>query len=241
MQRLKDKNRQIPNGIFFRMPQINWDSRKVLGLHPSFDTLVRAVQSARKANPAHAQKNKWSLDKETIANEVEQFQVKVCLAAGWTSYLTEGGGGAPPFSKAQSLASQNQISAAVVVVKKLWAGIKTLNDFLDSGEPPVEAELAEKRAAVCVACSKNTAGNFSAWFTAPASAVVTRQLQRLQERKIETSQDAKLNICDVCLCPMKLKVQTPLKFIRTHMSDEMLQDLRAANPECWLPKELSQA
>src|SRR6185436_1921416 len=96
MQRLKSRSHQIPNGMYFRQPQINWDSRKVLSLHPSFDTLVRAVIAARKANVHYAEKFKWSTDYDTVANEVELFQVKICQSMGWQSYLTEGGGGAPP-------------------------------------------------------------------------------------------------------------------------------------------------
>lgn len=237
--RLKNRQSQIPNGYKFRQPQINWDSVKVIGLHPSFSTLVTAVMSARAANPHHAAKFKWATDRAGVEHDVEQYNVKLCQANGWTQYLADSGGGGGPFPSSQSLPDQKQLGVAVAAVRKLWAGIKTLNEFLDSGEPPVEPELAEKRAAVCVACSKNTPGNFSAWFTAPASAVVTKQLERLQQRQISTSQDSKLNICDVCWCPMKLKVQTPLKFIRPHVSDEMVQDLKAANPECWIPKELS--
>lgn len=237
MQRLKSREKQIPNGFWFRMPAISWDSRKVLGLHPSFDTLVRAVQSARKANPAHASKHKWSLDKETIANEVEQFQVKVCLAAGWTSYLTEGGGGAPPFSLAQRLPDQKQLGAAVGKIRKLWAGVKTLNDWLDSEEPPVETEQSERRANICVQCPMNGQGDFSSWFTVPAAGAIQRQLERLNQRKISSTQDSKLNVCTACLCPLKVKVHTPMKFIKTHLSPEVIAELRGGK-DCWIISEL---
>lgn len=237
MQRLKSREKQIPNGFWFRMPAISWDSRKVLGLHPSFDTLVRAVQSARKANPAHTTKNKWSLDKEAIANEVEQFQVKVCLAAGWTQYLTEGGGGTPPFSHSQSLANQKQLGAAVEKVKKLWAGVKTLNEWLDSGEPPVEPELSEKRAATCIACPLNGQGDFTSWFTRPAADVIAKQIARLTERKISGSLDSKLGVCAACLCPNVLKTKTPMKFIKPHLSQEVISDLRGGK-DCWIIAEL---
>lgn len=237
MQRLKSRNRQIPNGMWYRQVEINWDSRKVLGLHPSFDTLVRAVQSARKANPHHAAKHKWTLDSAAIANEVEAFQVKICLAAGWTSYLTEGGNAAPPFSKVQSLANQKQLGAAVEKVKRLWTGVKTLNDWLDSKEPPVEKDLAEKRAATCVACKMNGEGDFTSLFTAPAAGAIKRQLERLSQRNISTSLDDKLRVCTACLCPLKLKCHTPMKYITPHLSDGVMDDLRKGN-NCWIVSEM---
>ncbi len=235
-QRLKSREKQIPNGFFFRQPEISWDSKKVLGMHPSFSTLVNSVISARKANPHHATKHKWSLDPATVANEVEAFQVRVCQSMGWSNYLTDAGGSAVPFSS-QSLLSPSQLGAAAKGVQKLWKGIKTLNDFLDSGEPPVAPELAESRAAVCVQCSHNGKGDFSAWFTKPAAAAITRQLEKLQQRKISTTKDDQINICNICLCPLKLKVQTPMKFIKDQLDAEMINELSLANEKCWIPIE----
>lgn len=206
-------------------------------MHPSFDTLVRAVISARKANPHHAAKNKWSLDFDTVANEVEQFQVKVCLAGGWTKYLTEGVSGAPPFSRAQSLANQKQLGVAVEKVKKLWAGVKTLNDWLDSEEPPVPTEQSERRAAICADCHLNGKGDFSSWFTVPASGAIKRQLERLSQRNISSTQDEKLNVCTACLCPLKVKVHTPMKFITPHMSNETIAELKGGK-NCWIIAEM---
>ena len=238
MQRLKSRQKQIPNGFFFRQPEINWDSRKVLGLHPSFDTLTRAVISARAANPHYVAKHKWSLDYDTVAMEVEMFQVKVCLSAGWTSYLTDSGGGAGvPFSKAQSLANQKQLSAAVGAVKKLWAGVKSLNAWIDSGEPPVDIELAEKRAATCVQCKLNGKGDFSRWFTVPVASAIKRQQEILLQREIKTSQDDKINVCEGCLCPLKVKVHTPMKFIAPNMTPEIINDLKPGN-NCWVLAEM---
>lgn len=224
----------MPNGFTYRQPEINWDSRKVLGLHPSFDTLTRAVMSARKANPHHAQKHKWALDFNGVAADVEAYNVKVCLAHGWTAYLTDIGGGAPPFNQAQSLLSQKQLGAAVGEIKKLWAGIKSVNDWLESNGEAVPTEQAEKRATVCVACPKNGAGDFTKWFVAPAAAAIKRQLEKLQGRNLTTSKDSVLNICEVCLCPNKLSVHVPIQIKLAHMADDTKQGL---HPSCWVLAE----
>lgn len=237
MQTLKSEQRQIPNGFRFRQPEIKWDSMKVLGMHPSLDTLTQAVISARRANPHHMAQHNWSLDFDVVKQEVKQFNVRICQAMGWTEYLTEGGSDAPPFNPAQSLLNQKQLSAAVDKVKKLWAGVKTANDWLDSGEPPVPQELSEARAAVCVQCHFNGQGDFTAWFTKPASGAIKRQLERLTERNISTTQDAKLNICTACLCPMKLKVHTPMTFIKPHLKPEVVEELKGGK-NCWILSEM---
>lgn len=239
MYALKNPQMNIPGGGYdFRQPEINWHAHKVLGLHPSLAVIVPSLISARKAHPHLITKHKWSVDFNSVMEEVKQFNVKRCLANGWMNYLTEGGGsGAPPFNKAQSLLNQKQLGAAVEKVKRLWAGLKTLNDWLDSGEPPVEQDHSEKRAAVCVECPLNGQGDFSSWFTVPASGAIKRQLERLEQRKIFTSQDAKLNVCTACLCPLKVKVQTPMKFIKPHLLPEVIEDLKGGK-NCWLLAEI---
>lgn len=238
MQKLKSRQKQIPNGYYFREPSINWDSRKVLGLHPSFDTLVRAVISARRANPHQAAEHKWSLDPAVVGDEVEAFQVRLCLSMGWVNYLTDLGGGAPPpFSQSTSPQDQRLLDVAVAKSKKLWSGIKTLNAWLDSGEPPVPTEQSENRASTCIACPLNGSGDFTSWFTIPAVAVIKRQIEKIQERKIIGTQDAKLGVCSACLCPLVLKTKTPMKFITPNLSDAVISELRKGK-DCWVLAEI---
>lgn len=231
---------QVPNGLFYRQPQINWDSRKVLGMHPSFETLVGAVISARRANPHKAEENKWSLDRAVVSEEVEAFLVKHCQSMGWTNFLAEMGGGASvPFPQQASPEQSHALAAAASKAKKLWSGIKTLNSWLDSGEPPVPAELSERRAATCVACPLNGSGDLTSWFTAPAAASIKRQMEKKQQRNISTTLDAKLGVCSACLCPLPLKCVTPMKFIQPNLSNEVINELRKGR-NCWLIKEISE-
>lgn len=238
MQRLKSRQKQIPNGFRFRQPQINWDSTKVLGLHPSFDTLVSSVISARAANPHQAREHKWSLDPAVVGDEVEQFQVRICLSMGWTSYLAESGGGAPPpFNQSSSPESQRLLDAAARKARKLWAGIKTLNAWLDSGEPPVPTDQSEQRASICVACPLNGSGDLTSWFTTPAAAVIKRQIEKMNERKIIGSMDSKLGVCSACLCPLVLKTKTPMKFIQPNLTGEVITELKKGR-NCWILREI---
>lgn len=243
MPSLKNPNKQIPNGFFFRQPEINWDSRRVLPLHPSLDVLTRAVISARKANPHYVQKHKWSLDYNTVYAEVEQFQVKVCLAAGWTSYITQGGGNVEvPLSSSPNPQEQKLLAAAAAKARKLWGGVKTSAEWLDSNEPAVPQELSNARAATCVKCPFNNKRELTGFFTVPAAAAIRRQIERVIDRKLRTDYDDQLGICAQdpgegnggCLCPLRSNVHIPLAIKLKYLTPEVRSGL---HPGCWVLSE----
>lgn len=240
--RLKNRTMQIPHGLRFAQPEVNWNSVGAVGKFPSWEVLVHAVIAMRVANAHHLEKHQWAVDVESVANEVDAYNTRICLDHGWVKYVMGAGGGSPPLPPPPPLSPDRagQLSAVAAKAKKIWKGVRTLNNWLDSGEPAVAKELAEARAAVCVKCPKNGKGDFTKYFTIPAADSIRRQLGRLADRNLSTSHDADISICEVCLCPLKLKVQTPLKFIKPEMSDGMIDELRAANPNCWIISELAQ-
>lgn len=228
---------QIPNGFYFRQPEIKWDSKKSVGLHPSLDVLTRAVIGARMAHPHYVQKHGWATDFASVRQEVETFQVQVCLANGWLNYIADSGGSAPvPLSQPPSPQDVKLLAAAAGKARKLWAGVKTLHDWLESNEPPVESSLSESRALICLDCPQNGKGDLTTWFTAPAAAAIRRQLQILQDRRISSKHDGELQVCEACLCPLKLKIHTPMKYIKPHLSDEVINDLKRGK-NCWILAE----
>lgn len=232
--RLLDRNKQIPHGLRFLQPETQWQPRTRF---QSFDTIVRALIAHRQSRPDLVASKKWALDYDSVANEVDAFNANICARHGWNNYISDGAGAEPP-PKTQALLQQERsvIAAAAGKAKKIWGGIRTLNEWIDSGAPPVPTTLAESRAANCAGCKKNGIGDFTAWFTKPASDSITKQIEKLRQMKLSTSKDAKINICEVCLCPLKLKVHTPITFIKAHMSAEVLAELRTV-PNCWIPKE----
>ena len=238
MTRLNNRNMQIPGGFRFYQPETKWFSATAVGSFPSFDRLVTAVVQHRNGNPALVAKYNWNTDPGTVAEEVDAFNAAVCAQMGWAKYITVGGDIAPlPKSQPLQQIDQKQVSAVAAKVRKIWAGVKTLNDWLDSGEDPVSAMQAEDRATCCSACPKNQKGDFTTWFTAPAAAAIKRQLERLNDRKIATNLDEQLNVCEACLCPLKLKVHTPIKYIAPHTPEAVLAELRTV-PNCWIVKEI---
>lgn len=231
MARLKSRERQIPNGFVFYVPETKFRTPRFA----SFSSIVQSVINHRKANPVLAQKHNWSTDYETVANEVDSFNAAVCERMGWTDYIAAANAGPPaPKFKALSPLDEKQISAVAKKIKKVWQGVKSLNDWIDSQEPAVEPVLSEARAAVCVACPMNGEGGLESWFTKPASDAIRKQFGKLESRKLSTSLDDKLNVCTACLCPLKLLVQTPLKYKLAHMDNETRKSL---HPACWVLSE----
>lgn len=233
--RLKSRQHLIPNGFRFLQPQTNWRPRN----HISFDAIVRDLIRHRSGRPDLVAKHGWSLDYNTVASEVEQFNVNICVKHGWMNYLEGGDVGAslPPKSRPPSPKDVESVAVAAGASTKIWSGIKTLNEWIQAGGQPVEAAVSERRAAVCAVCPKNTPGDFTSWFTRPAAGAIKKQIEQMAEHKLSTSHDAQLNVCEICLCPMKLKVHAPMEFIKAHMHDTVLADLLKV-PGCWIPIEL---
>lgn len=237
--RLKSRVRPIPNGFRFKQPEINWDSVKVLGKFPSWEVLVNAVIAMRHGNPHHREKHQWATDVESVAAEVDAFNVQLCITNGWNQFIIGGSGGAAPrpLPQPRSPDQEKLLGAAAAKAKKIWSGVKTLNDWLDSHEPPVPWEESEARAAVCIACPLNGKGDFTRFFTIPAAASIKRQLERVNQRGMFGSRDAELGVCEACLCPLVIKTKTPIKFIRPHVTGEMIDELRKGK-DCWVVEEI---
>ena len=231
---LSNRQLQVPGGFKFYIPELKWEPKP----YQSFDQLVQQIISLRQGNPQLTQKNGWSLDYNSVANEVDAFNSRICEHMGWTNYIIQAQGAPPPpKSRPPSIADQKQLGAAAAAVKKIWSGVRTLNDWLDSGEPAVDSRLSAARAMKCSTCPMNGKGDWTTWFTAPASEAIKRQLTKLAERKLTTPYDDKIQICEACLCPLKLKVHTPIKFIKANILEPVLQELAKA-PNCWIIEEL---
>ena len=45
------------------------------------------------------------------------------------------------------------------------------------------------------------------------------------------------NVCTICSCPLPLKTHTPMPYIKAHMPQAVIDDLRQNAPWCWIVKE----
>ena len=234
MLRLKDRNKSIPNGLTFYLPEIKW---RAPGNYPSFETISRGLLRAIEGNPALAAKHGWPTTIAAVENWVDLYNATVCARMGWTDYImTDTGGSSPKAPAPHQALSLSGLAAAAAKAKALVGGAKTLMEWVDSNEPAVPAPVATHRAIVCSQCKENQKGDWTSWFTIPAAELIKRMLQRAQDRKLTTPRDDQLQCCLVCYCPMKLKVHVPIEWIQKRMPVEERDKLKAV-PNCWIVQE----
>lgn len=87
--RLKDRNRQIPNGMRFLQPETNWQPPRFA----SFNTIVNSLISHRRANPHLLATKKWRIEYNDVADEVDEFNAMICVRHNWMEYVMSPGGG----------------------------------------------------------------------------------------------------------------------------------------------------
>lgn len=224
MPRLIDRNRQIPNGLTFLQPQTKWQPPRFA----SFNTICQGLQSHRQGNPELAAKYGWATDLPTIEREVDYYNALICKQMGWTDYYVDDGGAAPPPPK--SIAPASLLSRA----GQLAVGARTIIEWIRSGAEAVPEAQANKRAGRCVNCPKHGTGDLSSYFTVPAVAAIQGAINQRRDWKLSTVFDDKLQVCEGCYCPMKLKVHMPLAAILKEMPEETKKELV---PECWILTE----
>lgn len=224
MANLLDRHKQIPNGMFYYEPATKWRSRP----WASFDQIVQELIAHRKANIGLAERLGWSTDYDTVANEVDAFNAKICEQMGWRQYVG-GGGSAPPIPFRESPRHPSFVRLGAVA-----AGGQVLVDWIKDGHEAVDATLAEKRAEICTRCPLNKQGGLLDFFTDKVSEAIRRTLEDRKRMNLSTIHDAKLGVCDACYCPLKLKIHLPLNAILKRMPD----NVRAAlAPGCWIRSE----
>ena len=222
MSKLKNRQMQIPGGLQFYQPETKWRPPNFA----SFETIVRSLIAHRQGNPHLIQKHGWPVDYETVCNEVDSFNARICESHGWKQYITGPGDGSVPksFPPQLNLLQRGRQLAAGGLVQVEWIG---------SGAEAVPKELSERRAATCADCPQNEVGDWLRFFTQPVSNAIRIALNSRREMKLETSSDDKLGVCNACSCPLKLKVHMPLDRILSHLPAE---SKAALDPRCWILK-----
>lgn len=207
-------------GWKFTQSQTGWTNPLAM---VSFSESVKAIIKHRNANPAITAKHNLSTDFNQVADELENFTRK---RLGLPIK-----GATAPFLQAPSQLLSPSVQAAVAGAKKVADGAALLLDWEVSGQSPVAPEVSAARAAVCAGCPKNTAGDFTAFFTQPAAALLRKRLERLHSMKLATPSDDKLHVCIACECPLRLKVHTPLDLVMKWMKPATKAELWE---KCWI-------
>lgn len=212
-----------PGGWQFYQPQTKWSAPTPIA--STFDQTVVLIIKHRLANPAITIKHKLATDVVTVGNELESYQrARLGMGPAISPKLS------PPPSRPQM---SGAVSQAVAVVKKIAQGAAVLMEWDESGLPPVASEVSETRATICATCPQNMKdANLTDIFTVPLANMIKRRFERLQQLNLKTSHDAELSTCKACLCPLRLKVHTPIQLAQK-ISPEARADL---DPRCWILK-----
>lgn len=219
---LRDRQKQIPNGLRFYQPETQWTPPPF----SSFEVIVRGLMAHRMANLYLVQKHGWPVDYETVCAEVDAYNARICQQMGWREFITGDGEPGVPFTVPRPSLRQN--ARAVV------AGAETLVDWIKSGAESVDNDQSAQRAATCVACPLNGKGDLTRWFTVPLSNAIRAAYNQRTRWHLSTPQDAQLGVCEACSCPLKLKVHVPLPIILNRIPPE---SKAALHPNCWILKE----
>lgn len=232
MPRLKQRNRSIPNGMRFYVPQTKWRPPQ----YASFDTIVNTLMSHLRANKHVLDQNGWKLDYGFLADVVDTYNANICLSMGWNDYIVmENNPGVALVPKQKPLPQKTERPKSVVAgAKKIVEGAKIIIEWINSGADAVAQELAEERAAICVACPLNGQGDWTAYFTTPVSMAIRSELEKRKNMNLSTSHDSKLKVCTGCMCPLPLKVHIGIEKIVSKLDEPTRSKL---DSNCWILKE----
>jgi hypothetical protein len=231
--RMKMKSRSAfpPQGWWYYQPETNWpEVPQAFFAGMTFDQAVDAIIKHRRANPRF----NLATDAATVGDQLDAFTaMRLAGNAKARDYLIEGDpekkAGAPSYPWAE----QRRGSVADGV-KKVAAGAGALWDWLGDGGDPVLPAMAVSRAMVCAECERNKPGDWTSWFTVPASELIRKQLEIRNDMELKTPLDGRLGVCGTCLCPLPLTVWVPIEYKLKTMRQEVFDQL----PEwCWVKKE----
>lgn len=128
------------------------------------------------------------------------------------------------------------------LIQRIPGVAPTLRDWLGDGGVPVSSALAEKRSMACVmgnngsACPLNVQPSWWERAKNKIALAMREQLAVKHQLGLFVSKESELNVCRVCGCCLRLKVWTPISYVKEHLTDIEVQTL----PQwCWMKKEIA--
>ena len=207
----------------YRQPQTGFSIDRPQSVALTHDQVVIEIIKHRLKNPAIVARHKLSTDRAVVSEELLKFNR---LRLG----IPEPAAGSPGFFSPGRSLSKDVLDAAANL-RRAAQGTAVVLDWLASGGQPVEQELANRRAATCVACPKNVQGS---WYTVAPATIIKDALEARKDLKLATPHDAQLKSCDVCRCLLPLKVWCPLDHILKRTKPEIMAEFPAA---CWIARK----
>jgi len=234
------KNREHPfppGGYMYYQPQTGWWAPGGL----TFWQVVDAIIAHRNANPRFG--SQWTVDRNLVADELDLFtclRIKNDATYCTTDDVKKNPGsrpalrGWPDFKRLLQRRLQSAKDAAVDRVENAAAGVGIVLDWLGDSLEPVEPDLAEQRAKVCVDCPQNGRPDFIQKLEGWAASGVRELIHLKNELDLKTAEDERLHHCQACDCALKLKVHAKLVHILNHTDESAMEKLP---PHCWVKTE----
>lgn len=85
MPRLRDRQRQIPNGFTMELEPIGYRAPRFA----SFDVIVDDLMRVIHANPEKAKKYAWPTDRTQVADWVDEHNAALCASYGWKDFIMD--------------------------------------------------------------------------------------------------------------------------------------------------------
>ena len=114
-------------------------------------------------------------------------------------------------------------------------GARIIFEWWGDGGRPVDSDLAQRRADVCLKCPFNSADR--TWLSGLSEAA-KEQLEFRSKMKMIVAGERELGVCTLCACPLKLKVHTPTQKLVDHTPADVMADLDKVTGPCWVRDEI---
>lgn len=186
-----------------------------------------------------ALKHRLPIDQASVEVQVDEYNAQACLRMGHVEYIQQEAINFPKPLPPRRLSPLNP-PAAGGHVRKAVAGVKVYADWLGSGLKPVEKTKAETRASVCVNCKQNQDPN---WIQKMESALANKfktLIEIKNDLQLKTPHDDRLHSCQICDCPLVVKIHVPIEHVLKDMSEATLNALEKVDPPCWIIEEATQ-
>lgn len=215
-----------PGGWSYTQPQTGW--RAPTPTSSTFNQTVQLIRQHRLGNPAMVSKHKLSTDVVSIENELEAYtrqRLGIKQAA-------------PPPKTLPPSRPAGVVGDVAEAGRRIGVGIGILRAWFGDNCEPVEAEVAENRAAVCAECPKNQSGNLLQRLEGVAAEGLRMTIEAKKSLSLRTKQDEALHSCQACDCHLGLKVWVPSDFIMLKTPPDMMARLMGVRTnsgrQCWI-------
>lgn len=121
-------------------------------------------------------------------------------------------------------------------VANLKSGASAITEWLGSGGNPVSPQTANTRSQICETCPHNHSRKALSSWTGILADRIKDYVAQKNRLSLHVDNEDRIGACEICDCPLALKVFVPIQHIASHTNPAKLAEFPAY---CWIPKELN--